>query len=197
MSDRRFTLDTNILVYALDRQSGYRHTLSSRIIARALLADCWLTLQSISEFYAATTRKRMASVVRPALRPRIGSICSEPFLLPPAPSGRPWRSPHPAERPIGTHCWWLPRPRLGAAQSSAKTLRTAQRLPDTHHQPIRRRSTFRLGRIAAEPGLMSHSPLAAAYLPSVTCRRRRRRSGPCRERASRRLSWDRAPWLRD
>lgn len=62
MSDRRFTLDTNILVYALDRQAGDRHALSGHIIARALLADCWLTLQSISEFYAATTRKRMASV---------------------------------------------------------------------------------------------------------------------------------------
>ena len=65
MSDRRFTLDTNILVYALDRQSGDRHTLSSRIIARALLADCWLTLQSISEFYAATTRNAWLPWVSP------------------------------------------------------------------------------------------------------------------------------------
>jgi predicted nucleic acid-binding protein len=62
MSDRRFTLDTNVLVYALDRASGDRHTVASRIIARAPFVECWLTLQSISEFYFAITRKRLASI---------------------------------------------------------------------------------------------------------------------------------------
>jgi predicted nucleic acid-binding protein len=61
MSDRRFTIDTNILVYALDRNAGHRHMLASRIIAQAVLRDCWLTLQSISEFYAAVIRKRLVS----------------------------------------------------------------------------------------------------------------------------------------
>lgn len=61
MSDRRFTLDTNVLVYAVDREAGERHILSGRIIATALQTDCWLTLQSISEFYAAVTRKRLSS----------------------------------------------------------------------------------------------------------------------------------------
>lgn len=59
MSAKRFTLDTNILVYALDRQAGDRHVLASRIIGEAVLADCSLTLQSVSEFYAAVTRKRL------------------------------------------------------------------------------------------------------------------------------------------
>jgi predicted nucleic acid-binding protein len=62
MSDRRFTLDTNILVYAMDRQAGDRHALASQIIDMAVRVDCCLTLQSISEFYAAVTRKRLTSV---------------------------------------------------------------------------------------------------------------------------------------
>jgi predicted nucleic acid-binding protein len=62
MSDRRFTLDTNILVYALDRQAGDRHGVACRIIDLAVRADCYLTLQSISEFYAAVTRKHLVPV---------------------------------------------------------------------------------------------------------------------------------------
>jgi predicted nucleic acid-binding protein len=62
MSDRRFTLDTNVLVYALDRASGDRHMVASQIIARAPFVECWLTLQSISEFYFAITRKRLVSI---------------------------------------------------------------------------------------------------------------------------------------
>jgi predicted nucleic acid-binding protein len=63
MNDRLFTLDTNILVYAMDRQAGDRHVLGSRIIDRSLRVDCCLTLQSISEFYAVVTRKRLVSVI--------------------------------------------------------------------------------------------------------------------------------------
>ena len=61
MSGSRFTLDSNILVYALDRLAGDRHLLAARIIARAQFADCLLILQSVSEFYAAATRKRLVS----------------------------------------------------------------------------------------------------------------------------------------
>jgi predicted nucleic acid-binding protein len=59
MSDERFTLDTNILVYGLDRRADVRHTLAVEIIRQARNCDCWLTLQSVSEFYAAATRKRI------------------------------------------------------------------------------------------------------------------------------------------
>jgi predicted nucleic acid-binding protein len=62
MSDGRFTLDTNVLVYALDRQAGDRHGVARRIIDLAVRADCYLTLQSISEFYAIVTRKRLVPV---------------------------------------------------------------------------------------------------------------------------------------
>jgi predicted nucleic acid-binding protein len=62
MSDRRFTLDTSILVYALDRQAGDRHGVACRIIDLAVRGDCYLTLQAISEFYAAVTRKHLVPV---------------------------------------------------------------------------------------------------------------------------------------
>jgi predicted nucleic acid-binding protein len=54
-----FTLDSNVLVYALDREAGERHALASRIINLAAVADCWLTLQAVAEFYAVVTRKRL------------------------------------------------------------------------------------------------------------------------------------------
>ena len=59
MSDEPFTLDTNVLVYSVDRQAGPRHEIAKDVVRRASLLQCHLTLQSISEFYAAVTRKRM------------------------------------------------------------------------------------------------------------------------------------------
>jgi predicted nucleic acid-binding protein len=59
MSDasERFTLDTNLLVYSVDRASGGKHRLAVEIVDRALDVDCWLTLQAVSEFFSAVTRK--------------------------------------------------------------------------------------------------------------------------------------------
>jgi predicted nucleic acid-binding protein len=62
----RFTLDTNILVYAMDRAADRRHRLAGQIIDLAVRKDCWLTLQSISEFYSAITRKRVMPPARAA-----------------------------------------------------------------------------------------------------------------------------------
>jgi predicted nucleic acid-binding protein len=62
MNDRRITLDTNILVYALDRRAGMRHELAREIIGRAPFIDCRLTLQSVSEFFWVTSRKRLIPV---------------------------------------------------------------------------------------------------------------------------------------
>jgi predicted nucleic acid-binding protein len=59
MSAERFTLDTNVLVYALDRRAGDRHRLARDVIGRAIFGDCRLTLQAVSEFYAVAVRKRM------------------------------------------------------------------------------------------------------------------------------------------
>jgi predicted nucleic acid-binding protein len=62
----RFTLDTNLLVYSVDLDAGARHQLALRIVDKAPDMDCWLTLQSLSEFYAVVTRKRIMPVAEAA-----------------------------------------------------------------------------------------------------------------------------------
>ena len=62
-ASERFTLDSNLLVYAIDSANANRHQLSREIIQRAVRLDCWLTLQAVSEFYAAVSRK---GIVPPA-----------------------------------------------------------------------------------------------------------------------------------
>lgn len=57
MSAERFTLDTNILVYALDARDGRKRDLAAHIIATAAALDCPLALQVVGEFYAAATSK--------------------------------------------------------------------------------------------------------------------------------------------
>ena len=53
----RFSLDTNILVYAVDRDAGERHRRSRALIGQAAKRDCVLTVQSLAEFFHATTRR--------------------------------------------------------------------------------------------------------------------------------------------
>jgi predicted nucleic acid-binding protein len=55
----RFSLDTNILVYAVDRDAGDRHQHSKGLVARAAQSDCVLTVQALAEFFHATTRKKL------------------------------------------------------------------------------------------------------------------------------------------
>lgn len=57
MTSRRFTLDTNLLVYSIDNKAGERHRLAREIVDRAVDSECWLTLQALGEFYVAATRK--------------------------------------------------------------------------------------------------------------------------------------------
>ena len=60
MSAERFTLDTNILVYAVDRSAGARHELAVEIVDRAVERPCTLTVQALGEFVTAVTRKGLA-----------------------------------------------------------------------------------------------------------------------------------------
>lgn len=60
----RISLDTNILICAVDRDSGVRHEQSKELLARAALGDCVLTVQSLAEFFHATTRKKLLEVRR-------------------------------------------------------------------------------------------------------------------------------------
>ncbi len=66
MSVERFTLDTNILIYSIDSQAGVRQGMAQQVIDLALRCDCWLTLQVVSEFYAAATRKGRMAVAEAA-----------------------------------------------------------------------------------------------------------------------------------
>ena len=55
----RFSLDTNILVCAVDRDAGERHRRSRELIEQAARCDCVLTLQALAEFFHAPTRKEL------------------------------------------------------------------------------------------------------------------------------------------
>jgi predicted nucleic acid-binding protein len=55
----RFTLDSNILVYSLDRIAGDRHQAAIEIVARAATLDSFLTTQSIGECLNVIRRKRL------------------------------------------------------------------------------------------------------------------------------------------
>ncbi len=57
MSAERISLDTNILVYAVDRDAGGRHARAAAVVDEAVDLDCVLTLQALSEFFAVVTRK--------------------------------------------------------------------------------------------------------------------------------------------
>jgi len=57
MSAQRITLDTNLLVYAVDTSARDRHAKALKLVELALKADCVLTLQALGEFYFAVTRK--------------------------------------------------------------------------------------------------------------------------------------------
>jgi predicted nucleic acid-binding protein len=61
MIDKRFTLDTNVLVYAVDRDAGKKHEIAMEIIDKAMYVDCVLTVQVLAEFFSAATRKNYAS----------------------------------------------------------------------------------------------------------------------------------------
>ncbi len=53
----RYTLDTNILVYAMDRTAGHKHVRALAIVDRSIERHCVLTLQALAEFVHAVTRK--------------------------------------------------------------------------------------------------------------------------------------------
>jgi predicted nucleic acid-binding protein len=57
MTTERFSLDTNILVYAADRTAGAKHEQAVALLHEAALADCRLTLQTLAEFFHAVTRR--------------------------------------------------------------------------------------------------------------------------------------------
>jgi predicted nucleic acid-binding protein len=57
----RVTLDTNILVYAIDESEGAKHTLAAKLLLRAAAANQPLMLQSLNELAAVVRQKRLMS----------------------------------------------------------------------------------------------------------------------------------------
>ncbi|WP_263366560.1 PIN domain-containing protein [Edaphobacter bradus] len=54
----RLTLDTNILIYAIDASAGRKHSVARSLVLRAAAAHQPLMLQSLNELCAVATRKR-------------------------------------------------------------------------------------------------------------------------------------------
>ncbi len=55
------TIDTNILIYAIDLDAGEKHERARALMSAVARADGALTLQALGEFFHATTRKKLLS----------------------------------------------------------------------------------------------------------------------------------------
>jgi predicted nucleic acid-binding protein len=55
----KFTLDTNILIYAIDSSEGSKHKLASKLLLHAAVMRQPLMLQTLNELAAVATRKRL------------------------------------------------------------------------------------------------------------------------------------------
>ena len=65
MSVERITLDTNILIYAIDKDANDKQEQAIELIEKcALTCDCVLTAQVLAEFYFAATRKGKVSAAQ-------------------------------------------------------------------------------------------------------------------------------------
>ncbi len=58
----KVTLDTNILIYAIDSSEGAKHLLASKILLRSAMNRQPLMLQSLNEFAAVVRKKRLMSL---------------------------------------------------------------------------------------------------------------------------------------
>jgi predicted nucleic acid-binding protein len=54
----RFTFDTNMLVYAVDKDAGERHRIALDLVRQARGRDCVITLQALAEFFNTLVNKR-------------------------------------------------------------------------------------------------------------------------------------------
>ena len=59
MSASRFSLDSNLLIYAFDFRDALKQSIAEQVISRASGRDCMLALQAVGEFYAVSTRKKI------------------------------------------------------------------------------------------------------------------------------------------
>ena len=62
MNGKRVSLDTNILVYAVDLDAGVKHDKAIELFAQLTPSNCVLSLQSLCEFFAAVRRKKLMPI---------------------------------------------------------------------------------------------------------------------------------------
>lgn len=77
------SLDTNILVYAADKQAGARHAAAHQLVTAAIGKNVGLTEQSLIEFLNVATKKTKLSFVDVAAAIR-GYLAYFALLIPPA-----------------------------------------------------------------------------------------------------------------
>jgi predicted nucleic acid-binding protein len=53
------TIDSNVLIYALDRNDPARYTIARKVVAGCVMVPSFLTQQVLGEFAALTLRKRL------------------------------------------------------------------------------------------------------------------------------------------
>lgn len=58
----RFSVDTNVLVYAINVDDPVRHDRAQRLLDRAAKADCVIALQALAELFNVLVRKRRIPV---------------------------------------------------------------------------------------------------------------------------------------
>jgi predicted nucleic acid-binding protein len=58
-----FTYDTNILIYSIDSRNLDKHAVADRVVKRTTLLGLPVPLQCVSEFYRATTKKRIVTMM--------------------------------------------------------------------------------------------------------------------------------------
>jgi predicted nucleic acid-binding protein len=59
---KRFTFDTNILIYSVDESNRAKHETSRLLVFTLLDLHAKLPLQAVTEFFNATQKKKLASV---------------------------------------------------------------------------------------------------------------------------------------
>jgi predicted nucleic acid-binding protein len=143
MSAERFSLDTNILVYAFDSRAGGKQAIAAAILDRAVERDCVLTLQALSEFYAAVTRKGIVP------RAEAARQVEDWLLLFPslAPSAAALRAAL-AEAVAGRASYWDALLVATAAEGGCTALLSEDLADGARHGPLRIINPFAEGALA-------------------------------------------------
>jgi predicted nucleic acid-binding protein len=103
----RFSLDSNVLIYAADGRAGLRHARALHVLILAARRDCLLTLQALGEFFHVSTRKRI--VARHDAAAQVRDLLARPLPLTLMRSQRPLQELSRAEAASGTVSWSRPR----------------------------------------------------------------------------------------